>query len=66
MTRTIVIDLAGEEDILVTKSKQATGAPRTKEEWMAPEPRLAELTYEELHDTMPAAYRALFEEYFRK
>lgn len=65
MTRTIVIDLCGEEDVLVAKTRnKASEAARY--ELRAPGENLAELTYDELHETMPEAYRALFEEYFRK
>lgn len=62
----IVIELAGEEDVLVTRRKKEANALEKVKEWKAPEEGLIELTYDDLHETMPEAYRALFEEYFRK
>lgn len=65
MTRTIVIELAGEEDILVTKKKKEAGTVEKREEWRAPELGLVEVTYDEVHQGMPEAFRDLFEEYFK-
>lgn len=67
MSRTIVIDLAGEEDVLVTKRKSEAARPR-REDLRAPAEGLMELglSYDEIHETMPEAYKALFEDYFRK
>lgn len=67
MSRTIVIELDGDEDILVTKRKKETSAVEKREEWRAPELGLVEvMSYDELHDDMPDAFKALFDEYFKK
>lgn len=66
MTRTIVIDLAGEEDVLVTRRKKEDAGPGRQLYAPAAEGLTELITYDELHETMPQAYRELFEEYFRK
>lgn len=66
MSRTIVIDLAGEEEVVVSKRKKEAASVYGREELRAPEEGLVELTYDDMHDTMPEAFRALFEEYFKR
>lgn len=64
MNRTIVIDLAGEEDFLVTRKKE--DAARKKAQWVAPALELVEVEYADPGATAPDGYRALLVEYFRK
>jgi hypothetical protein len=67
MTRVIVIDLAGDEELEAESKVEA--APYVKlEEWSAPAegPGLLEVDFDDKSSAMPAAYRALLERCFRK
>lgn len=67
MKTAIVIDLVGEDEA-VKAEKKAEAGPKGKNVYQSPAPavELMEVSLDDPLDAMPAAYRALFDAYFRK
>lgn len=65
MTRVIVIDLVGEDEAVKAEKKVASGE-RNNDFLRAPALGLVEVSFDDPSAAMPAGYRALLLEYFRK